>query len=138
MVKDAGRPGRTFLAARRFRLWLCILVIVGCGGSARSGEKGALEFHFGLGGCSSVSAANATLAKGSSTDLIVTDGTSSKRSQLTVESGSPGVIELPGETFDLACKGNECAQTEGRLALAARNTGTARIGFSSGGTASWE
>ncbi len=119
---------------KRLRLWLCIGVVAGCGGSARSGEKGALEFHFGLGGCSSVSAANATLAKGSTTDLIITDGTSSKRTQLAVESGNPGVIELPSETFDLACTGGDCAQTEGRLSLAARNTGSSRIAFSSGGT----
>ena len=54
---SASRPLRTW------RLWVVVAVVIGCGGSARSGEKGALEFHLGLGGCTSVSAANATLAK---------------------------------------------------------------------------
>ncbi len=126
---SASRPLRTW------RLWVVVAVVIGCGGSARSGEKGALEFHLGLGGCTSVSAANATLAKGGTTELIVDDGSERKRTQLTVESGTPGVIELASETFDLACSGDNCPKTEGRLPLTARNVGSSRIAFSSGAAA---
>lgn len=117
---------------RTLRFAVCFgLIAFGCGSNDKGGEKGVLGFRFGLGGCASVSASNATLARGGTTDLVVAD--SQKHTELTVRSESPLVIDPAADTLQLTCSGDNCSQNQGTLPMAALTAGSSRMVFETGG-----
>ncbi|MGV3623392.1 MAG: hypothetical protein ACO1OB_21410 [Archangium sp.] len=104
------------------------VVSVGCQDPEYGGEKQELKFRFGLGGCTSVPATKGKLARGGTTDLVVADA-KNKRTSLTVESGSPGVLTSTKGVLDLQCSGEGCKETTGTLPLLAVSSGTGQIIF---------
>lgn len=111
-----------------FRLGVAFAVVsLGCQDPEYGGEKGTLRLRFGLGGCTFVPAAKGTLARGGSTDVLVTDN-KDKRTTLNVTSASPGVVLAQKATLELTCD-SSCKETNGTLPVAAVSTGSGRIVF---------
>lgn len=104
------------------------VVSFGCQDPEYGGEKGELRFRFGLGGCTNVAATKGKLARGGSTDLLVGD-TKGKRTSLTIETASPGVVTSSKGVLELQCTGEGCKETQGTLPLEALSAGTGRIIF---------
>lgn len=104
------------------------VVSFGCQDPEFGGEKGALRFRFGLGGCTNVPATKGKLARGGTTDLFVGD-TKDKRTSLNIEAASPGVVSTSKGVLELTCQGEGCKETQGTLPLEAMSEGTGRIIF---------
>lgn len=104
------------------------VVSLGCQDPEYGGEKGTLRLRFGLGGCTSVPATKGKLARGGTTDLLVSDS-KDKRTRLDIESASPGVVEAKKGVLELTCAGDGCKETQATLPVEAVSVGSGRIIF---------